>query len=658
MLFLQSSITEVKGVGDATQEKLQKLNILTVKDILNHLPSRYLDYSKPVKISELTEKSNFAFKAKVTNLKSVYTRNRKLLTQAKATDETGTISLTWFNNPFIKRIIDENEEYTVAGKPSLFAGKLTIISPIIEKTDTISINSKGLVPIYPQTAGINSRLIRKYVYNILDTSTISDPVDEEILKQINLLPLDQSYKLIHFPQTSSQRWQADKRLSFNEHLKINITNQIEQQKLGDSPSIRINKQIDLQTADALPFKLTSDQQKTVLDLYRDIQKKEFTHRLIQGDTGSGKTATLLFTAHQALASKYSCAIVAPTEILANQHYATFKQLSIFKDSVRLITANSHPDKIGDVPEVYIGTHAIFNQLPQKLTFPLLFIAVDEQHKFGVDQRHVLLERTPVPHLVNLSATPIPRTVALGLLGEIKTSSINSAPQNRLATKTFCLSESKFSESTNWLNTELQNSNQIFVVCPQINDRGGSIASVEKYFKLYQKNFGAKYPVFAIHGKMKSTEQNKTITKFKESRAGILVATSLIEVGIDIPSANIMIIHSADFFGLAQLHQLRGRVGRGGKQGYCFLVSSSEETVEIERLNLLKKYHSGLVLAQKDLRLRGAGEVFGTKQHGSLQTRLKYFWSKRLYLQAKRVAAKMISQNPKTALKLARGLELG
>lgn len=658
MLFLQSPITEVKGVGEATQEKLQKLSILSVKDLLNHLPSRYLDYSMPVNISELNEKSAFAFKAKITNLKSVYTRSHKLLTQAKAVDQTGTITLTWFNNPFIKKLINEDQEYTVAGKPTIFAGKLTIISPIIESSDSISINSKGLVPIYPQTAGINSRLIRKYVYSVLDTSTINDPVDQQTLKELDLLALDLSYKQIHFPKTKNERWQADKRLSFNEHLKINITNQIEQQRLGASPSTKINQSINLQTEKELPFKLTLDQQKTVLDIYKDIQKKTFTHRLIQGDTGSGKTATLLFAAHQALASKHSCAIIAPTEILANQHYSTFKKYSIFKDSIKLITANSHPESINDQPEVYIGTHAVFSQLPTKLKFPLLFIAVDEQHKFGVDQRHALLERAPVPHLINLSATPIPRTVALGLLGEINISSINSAPQDRLTTKTFCLSENKFSESYSWLNKELQNGNQIFVVCPQINDKGGSVASVEKYFKHYQKHFGSKYPVYSVHGKMKSQEQNEAISKFKESKAGILVATSLIEVGIDIPSANIMIIHSADYFGLAQLHQLRGRVGRGGKQGYCFLVSSTEETVEVERLNLLKKHHSGLILAQKDLRIRGAGEVFGTKQHGSLQTRLKYFWSKKLYLQAKKVASKLISENLVKTTMLASELELG
>jgi ATP-dependent DNA helicase RecG len=280
------------------------------------------------------------------------------------------------------------------------------------------------------------------------------------------------------------------------------------------------------------------------------------------------------------------------------------------------------------------------------------VAVDEQHKFGVAQRDFLLQRSPVPHLLNLSATPIPRTVALGLLGDINISTIKHKPTNRLPTKTYVISPTKFKDSPSWLIKELESGNQIFIVCPNITTHTGSVSSVEDTAKIYRKMIPAKFPLWSIHGKLDSAEQRKIIDQFKVTRGSLLVATSLIEVGIDIPEANIMIIHSAERFGLAQLHQLRGRVGRGEGQGYCFLVPSTEDDVEIERLQLLKKYDSGMTLAKKDLRLRGAGEVFGFKQHGALPTRLKYFWSKKLFTKAKAEARTLVEKDATLAASVA------
>jgi ATP-dependent DNA helicase RecG len=650
--YLNDSVSSIKGVGPATVDKLTKLGIETVRDLLHHFPTKYYDFTSPVTISRLEEGKVQVFNAILEKPYSTVTGTKKLLTQVMASDTTGKVCLTWFNNPYIKSLIKENILYTIAGKSSFWGKKLIIIAPLIEPATESSLNTHGLVPIYPQTAGLSSKQLRTKIFFIINNSDIKDPLDEKILNIHCLVSQKIAYSQIHFPKNTQDRWHADKRLSFNEHLRISLVNQIELLNLGKSIPIKSSLIIDKKSKEHTPFKLTKDQEKTISSIYKDLNKDAFTHRLIQGDTGSGKTVTLIYAANQCLAQNYSCAIMAPTEILANQHYKTYKTLGLFPDLAQIISSSSKETLDTSKPHLYIGTHALITQIPKKLKFPLVFLGIDEQHKFGVKQRDELIKRQPVPHLFNLSATPIPRTVALGLLGDIQISNINHQPKNRLPTKTFVITPTRFKNSPNWLIKKLDEGNQIFVVCPNITEHDENIASIEKIVQLYRKIIPEKYSVTSIHGKMKSEEQNKILNKFKNKSTGILVATSLIEVGIDIPSANIMIIHSAERFGLAALHQLRGRVGRGAGQGYCFLVPSNDDDEQKERLQLLKKYHSGLILAQKDLKLRGAGEVFGIKQHGSLSTKLKYFWSKKLFLLAKNTALMIIKKDPKLALQIA------
>ncbi len=651
------SINSIKGVGPAIEEKLHHLEIYTIGDLLKHFPRTYLDFSKQIKIKELRDKTPASFLAVISAPKTFYSGSGKLVTQSSAEDSSGKITLTWFNNPYIKRLISEGSQYSVAGKPSFFGKGLTIISPVIEEGDSFTINTKGLVPVYPQTAGVNSRWLRKKIFELLPELTTVDAVDESLLKKNDLFSLEEAISKLHFPSDSKERWLADKRLSYNEHLRININNRLELNKLGSSISLKSSPSINSKTEKLIPFSLTVDQQKTVKHLEKDLKNIEYTHRLIQGETGSGKTAPLFFAANQSLSGGYSCAILAPTEILATQHFNTFKKYSLFPDQVALVTSNSPviPAKAGihkNHPTLFIGTHALLNQLPKDLNPPLSFVAIDEQHKFGVNQRNLLLERTPLPHLFNLSATPIPRTVALGLLGDIQISNLHHKPSNRLPVKTFVISPTKFKNSPKWLIAELEKGNQIFVVCPNISEHTQNVSSVEKMALEYRRLLPAKFPVSSIHGKIKADKQQEILHEFKNTSGSVLISTSLIEVGIDIPSANIMIIHSAERFGLAQLHQLRGRVGRGEGQGYCFLVPSDDDEVETERLQLLQKYHNGLVLAQKDLRLRGAGEIYGQKQHGSMQTRLKYFWSKKLFQTAKADAAKIVASGKVKAEEVA------
>lgn len=649
---LEDPITSIGGIGDSYAIKLEKLNVSTVLDIIHLLPNRYLDFTKQLKVKELKEKEASSFLATITNVKSFYTKSGKLLTQATAQDSTGKISLGWFNNPYIKKIIRDGQEYTIAGQPTLFAGKLTLFSPTIEEGNSFSLNTKGLVPVYPLTKGLTSRWLRQKIYSAIEELKIEEPLSESLINSQSLLNLKSSYFQIHFPQNKREKLIADKRLSFNQHLLINLTNQLKISSLGNSPQIKFDESVHLEGLKKFPFTLTEDQIKATNFIFKDLKKSEFTHRLIQGDTGSGKTATIILAANQSLAQNKSCVFIAPTQILANQHAETFQKYLLKPERIQLVLGGNESTVKTDKPYIYIGTHALITKLPQLLDYPVVFLAIDEQHKFGVKQREELQNRTPVPHLFNLSATPIPRTVALGLLGDISLSNIKFKPQNRLPIKTFVVSTSYFSKSTSWLIKNLNENNKIYIVCPNIYASDTETSSVEKITVHYKKLLPPHTPIFSLHGQMKSQEQQEIIKAFKLAGGSVLISTSLIEVGIDIPSATIMIIHSAERFGLAQLHQLRGRVGRGETQSYCFLVPSNDDQVEKDRLQLLQKYNNGLTLAKKDLMLRGSGEVFGEKQHGTLQTKLKYFWSKKSFLKTKAFAKQLINSDPRLAEQIA------
>ena len=649
-LSAASPIGSVKGIGPNFEEKLSRLNISTVSDLIQHFPTRYLDFTKPVPIRDLRDKIASVFIATLSEPRTFYTATGKLMTQVTAQDDSGKIKLTWFNNPYIKRLIREGDSYTIAGKPSFWAGKLTLISPTIEAGDSLSLNTSGLVPVYHQTEGVTSKWLRSKIYFTLDSLDFPDPVDPAVLQENGLSNLTTAYHQIHFPHSSAEHWVSDKRLSFNEHLRINITNILERSKLGDSLSIKLDPTLYRHSLTKFPFSLTSGQSKAVEEIFSDLSTKEPTHRLVQGETGSGKTVTIILSSDQVINNNFSVAVMAPTEILAQQHFSTFSKFSSFSQNIQLITASTKEKPIVHKPMIYIGTHALLTQIPEKLNHPLALVAIDEQHKFGVRQREELQERAPIPHLLNLSATPIPRTVALGLLGDIESSNIETKPTNRLPTKTHIVDPDRYTKSTDWMSKKLTEGNNIFVVCPNITQKDSGIASVESITLKYQKKY-PKNKVYSLHGRLKKDQQQVVLNEFKSTPSSILVATSLIEVGIDIPQANIMVVHSAERFGLAQLHQLRGRVGRGGDQGYFFLVPTQSDEIETERLKLLQKYDSGLTLAQKDLRLRGAGEVFGLKQHGSLPTRLKYFWSKKLFTTAKRYSKALVKNNPEEARNL-------
>jgi ATP-dependent DNA helicase RecG len=645
------------GIGPQIAGRLKKLEIETIADLLEHYPSRFLDLTKKTKIAHLKEKVFTSFQAEIKNPKQFRTRTGKLITQATAIDNTGQIMLTWFNSPYLQNSLKTNTQYLIAGKPSYFGQKLTLISPQIEIASTHSLHTSGLVPIYPQTSGLTSKFLRRLIDRGLKLTKISDPIPNFIIQTAKLIDQKSALESIHFPKDKNNQLKADKRLSFNEHLRINLNNQIESNNLGKAPIITIDQKIDKNIKKQLPFKLTPDQQKTIKKLYQTISQNNPSHTLVQGDTGSGKTILAIFCAAQTINNHLSFCLLAPTQILADQHFATFNKYLGKSPNLILITGKSPLKSSLKRPTIFIGTHALLNQIPKNLTFPLGCLFIDEQHKFGVKQRDILKDRQPQPHLINLTATPIPRTLALGIFGDINIFTIKHAPTSHLPTKTWVISNQRFQNSFTWLKKTIQENSKIFVVCPYIKEskNNSSVKSALNTFKIYQKQFGHLTSVNLIHGQLKPEEKATALSNFQGPNSHLLISTPIIEVGIDIPSANIIIIHSAERFGLAQLHQLRGRVGRGSSPGYCLLIPSDDDLVNLDRLNLLTKYKNGLTLSKLDLKLRGTGEIAGLKQHGHFSVKLKHFWDKKLYHTAKIIAKRIITESPDKARLIANKL---
>lgn len=619
-----SLVSEISGIGPAYQRHLERLGIYTKNDLLNHFPNRYLDFSKPTPINQLKPKIPASFKATLGPVNTFYSKSEKHITQTVANNKYGQVDLLWFNSPFIRTLIKPGSTYIIAGIPAFYSNKLVMFSPQLEQfTNKNSLNTQGFVPIYPLTQGISNKWLRGKIHILLNNYKISQN--------------QQDYLHIHFPPNLKVQDLADRHLSFAQHLKINLKNLKELKAKPPAIKLTIDKNIHLKGLKKLPFTLTLGQKNALSDTYKDIQSTVPSRRLIHGDTGSGKTAGLILLANQCINANLSFVLLAPTQILAHQHLNTFKKMSLFPNSIKLVTAQIKL-KPSNKPQVYIGTHALLNQLPNKLEKPVAILAIDEQHKFSVKQRQTLINRDPSPHIINLSATPIPRTVALGLFGELEISTIKERPSNRKPVMTWIMDKQRLSKGKKWLTDQLEKGNKVFVVCPNIKAK--SAANIEQILPQYNKDY-PNYPIWSLHGKTPADKRDKILKDFNKAKAGVLVATPLIEVGIDIPMANIMIIHSAERFGLAQLHQLRGRVGRGERQSYCLITPSTSDQVQIDRLQLLRKYSSGLQLAKLDLKLRGAGEMFGQKQHGRLPVRLKHFWDKELFQQAKQVAKKQL-----------------
>lgn len=623
---LQSPITTGGRVLKMFASRLEKLGIFKFEDFLFHLPTRYDDFSLISKISQLQAGETVTIKGQVTSIKNQYLRGTRIKTLQKATinDETGSIEAVWFNQPFIVKNLPEGITVSLSGKVEQSRKGLSITSPDYEVLGSDSDNSLHtgrLVPIYPETKGISSKWLRRQIHNIINQfeSEVTEYLPEALVTRNSFPNIRDALKTIHFPSTLDEANAAKKRLAFDELFLLQLASikkrrEWSEKKKGKKLEIeKFQENID-KFIDSLPFKLTSAQLKAIHDIADDLSSDKPMNRLLQGDVGSGKTVVGTIAMKIAHLNGYQSVLMAPTEILAEQHFSTIdKFLSPFGIKVKIVTSSK---KLTEEFDILIGTHSILNQ---KVKFSNLgLVVIDEQQRFGVEQRGIIREKGENPHLLTMTATPIPRTVALTLYGNLDLSYLSEMPQNRLPIKTWLVPPEKRIPAYEWIRKQVnETQSQAFIICPFIEESESmqTVKAASKEYEKLKKQIFPELKLGLLHGKLKSKEKQEVLSKFRNGEFDILVATPVVEVGIDIPNATIIMIEGAERFGLAQLHQLRGRVGRGDKQSYCLLFTESENAMQSQRLKGMETLHSGAELAELDLKLRGPGNMYGTTQHG-------------------------------------------
>ncbi len=644
---LQTRIGEGNRSLKMYAKRLEKLNIFTYHDLLYHLPTRYEDYSLISKINRLQEGELVTIQGNVIKYSNTYTRSRKTIQKVRIADETGETDLTWFNQPFIVRNLNEGDILSVSGKVEIFAKKPTLISPVYELFNGVTVHTGRIVPIYSETRGVSSKWLRKQISLLLEDLEIPDFLPQVILHDHQLQELNESLHQIHFPRNLDETDNARRRLSFDEVFLIQLSalqRKKEWQNMKIGPKITITEEKMDQFKNALPFTLTPSQERVIDDILSDFSKTQPMNRLLQGDVGSGKTVVAAAGIYAAFLNHYQSALMAPTEILAQQHFKTLSQfLAPFSIKVGLATSSTKLEK-NKKYDVYVGTHAL---VAKAVDFTKLgFVVIDEQQRFGVEQRSILREKGENPHVLTMTATPIPRTIALTLYGELDSSYLTDMPKGRKSIKTWLVPNEKREGAYQWIEKEIiEKKSQVFIICPFIeqSENMQTVKAATLEFDRLKMEVFPNLKLAMLHGKLKAKEKDSVLTSFREKAFDILVATPVVEVGIDIPNATVMLIEGSERFGLSQLHQLRGRVGRGEKQSYCLLFTDSTNENSILRLKAMETMSHGAALAEFDLKMRGPGELYGTKQSGTRMLKIASFSDTRLLDEAKRAAIRIFPE---------------
>ncbi|OGH19899.1 MAG: ATP-dependent DNA helicase RecG [Candidatus Levybacteria bacterium RIFCSPHIGHO2_02_FULL_37_13] len=649
---LQTTILEAGGIYKKYASRLEKLNIKRLSDFLFHIPFRYDDYSLISKIGNVQRGEVVTIQGTVVEIKNELTKNWKRLQKAKVQDQTGSIDVIWFNQPYLVNVIRKGENISLSGKIDWYLHKIVLQSPEYEIGSSETIHTGRLVPVYSETRGVSSKWLRRQIYKILQDNKqkMLEYIPSSILKNNDLISLIEALEQIHFPKKLEYAEKARKRLAFNELFLIQLAalqKRFEwQNKLTSQPLeiSRYKKQIE-QFWENLPFDLTNAQKKAVSDIFRDLGSTRPMNRLLEGDVGSGKTVVSAIAMYLSFFNGFQSVFMAPTEILAQQHYNTINNLlSPFNVRVEIVTGskkgrimNQESNKF----DILVGTHAV---LGKKINFDKLgLVVIDEQQRFGVEQRAIIRQKGKNPHLLTMTATPIPRTIALTMYGDLDLSYLDEMPKGRKYIKTWLVNREKRNSAYEWIEKQInQTKSQAFIICPFIEESESmqTVRAATKEYGNLKKNIFPNLKLGMLHGKLKAKEKEKVLQDFRDKKTDILVATPVVEVGIDIPNATIMLIEASERFGLAQLHQLRGRVGRGDKQSYCLLFTESKSDQTIKRLKAMETTHVGAELAELDLRLRGPGEIYGTSQHGNKQLKVASFSDFALIEKTKKEAEKI------------------
>lgn len=658
---LKTPIGEVAGVGESHQELLAGLGIVTIEDLLWYLPRKWDDYSHLVPIREAKPGEPVSIRGVVKQIANRRVKNNMNLTEAIVADDTGIVKAVWFNQPFLTKTIHMDDEIFLAGTIEFSFGSIQMANPAYElakEDDSDTTHVGRIVPIYPETAGLTSKWLRtkikplmKYMYSI------KDYLPETVKREEGLIDLPAAIRQLHFPENSLQLKKAMERLDFDEMFLLQTTVLNARKNLAKEQAIAVpyDEELIKKFIQSLSFELTTAQRKAAWDIIQDTAKNEPMNRLLQGDVGSGKTVVAAMTMANVASSGSQVVLLCPTEILAKQHFAKISELlKPLELDCALLTGSTPKDERAELlikiregeTKVIIGTHAV---LEKDVEFWRLALAiVDEQHRFGVGQRAALkkesLSTKTLPHFLSMTATPIPRTLTLTLFGDLDLSIIYEMPKGRQKVITRIVPTEKRADSYSFIRKEIESGRQAFVVCPLVEEKEDERKSVmAEYEKLAHEIF-TDIAVGYIHGQMRVEEKDLVMSRFVSGETKILVSSSVIEVGVDVPNATIMMIEDAERFGLAQLHQFRGRVGRGSHQAYCLLFTSSKTEVALKRLNALVHTDDGFKLADTDLEIRGPGDFIGSRQHGLPDIKMKNLMNLELISRCREAAKRFLSKH--------------
>ncbi len=621
-------LTELKGVGPATASDFETLGIHSVQDLLLYTPRAYNDYSTITPIVKL-KPGLVTIRATIKQAIGRHVRRGMHITEAIASDDSGSIRLVWFNQPYRAGALKPSQEYFITGKLELRSGRYAITSPSVELVSDMPVHTARIVPIYRQSKHITTRQIRTAMAEALKSADqLPSILPDSFLKAYELLPYGEALNQLHFPETKELLEAAQRTMSFIEVFELMLASKILRQEIEHEPASQISFDESLAKAfvSSLPFKLTDAQRSAMWQILQDMEKPHPANRLLEGDVGSGKTVVAAMAGLMAMTREHQVALLAPTELLARQHTESITTLlkplgqdmhvSLLVGSLTVAQKRAAHERLADgTIRFIIGTHALL----QDLTFKNLgLIIVDEQHRFGVEQRKKLLKQLgKVPHVLSMTATPIPRSLALTLYGELDISLLDAMPPGRKQIETSIVSPNSRTKMESHIESEIQQGHQVYVVCPVITENTKlQTVSAEKTYERLSKKIFKNRRVALLHGKQKPADKAATMEAFARGDIDILVATTVIEVGVNVPNATVMVIEGADRFGLAQLHQLRGRVGRSTDQAYCYVVPSDSKSPS-QRLRSFVRISDGFKLAEIDLELRGPGAIYGTLQHGAL-----------------------------------------
>ena len=660
-MFLDQPIENLPQTSSLTKQRFKKLGLKTYHDLLSHFPSRHEDYSRIKKISYCRPGEIVSVIGQVTNAQNQYLRKGMIVQKISLADESGQINISWFNQPFLIRLFPIGSRVAIAGEITFYNGSISIKPHEYEliRSDQPPIHTRKIIPIYPTTSNLSSRTIRTKIFYLLNelkqniySNELKDCLPSEFISQWHLLPEKEAYYSIHFPANLSILKKAKRRLAFNELFFIQLSSQLTKKrwqneklrfkfKLDSTQKVLMDKFIN-----QLPFKLTPAQEKVLQEILNDLKRERPMNRFLQGDVGSGKTIVAALAAYLVYLNGYKTLFMVPTEILAEQHYRNLER--IFRKTGLHLGLQTGSHKLGkriNSFNLIIGTQAL---IQKKVNFDKVgLIVIDEQQRFGVTQRATLKAKGVNPHLLTMTATPIPRTVALTLYGELDMSIINKMPPGRKKIKTYLVPKTKRKAAYQWIKKMIiTKKNQVFIICPLIEkstiETMKSIKAAKQEYDYLAKTVYPDLKIGLIHGKMKAKEKQTVMVKFKKGLYQILVATSVVEVGIDISRARIIVIEGAERYGLAQLHQLRGRVGRDDKQSYCLIFSDSQNKSVLDRLRYFTTTNNGLDLAEYDLKKRGPGTIFGTQQHGYFNLNIASLFDEKTIRETKK-AAKIFSK---------------